>query len=38
VPNVIAGNRGFCNVNPTYVPAAAGPARHYVRRHQPKHS
>ena len=19
-PNVIAGNRGFCNINPTYVP------------------
>ena len=25
VPNVIAGNRGFCNVNPTYVPAAPAP-------------
>ncbi len=32
-PNVVAGNRGFCNLNPTYVPAAAAPAKHYVRRH-----
>ncbi len=38
VPNVIAGNRGFCNVNPTYRPAAAAPASHYVRRHHTKHS
>ena len=35
-PNVIAGNRGFCNHNPTYVPAAAAPpshAKHRVRKH-----
>ena len=38
VPNVIAGNRGFCNVNPTYVPAAVAPASHYARHHPPKHS
>lgn len=31
-PNVIAGNRGFCNINPTgpgpQPPAAATPRRH----------
>ena len=37
-PNVIAGNRGFCNVNPTYRPAMAAPARRSVRRHPAKHS
>ena len=37
-PNVVAGNRGFCNVNPTYRPVAAAPARHYVRHRAPKHS
>jgi len=37
-PNVIAGNRGFCNVNPTYKPAVAAPATHHVRRHAAKHS
>ncbi len=43
-PNVIAGNRGFCNVNPRYRPVASAPARHYVRHHPhvrhhpPKHS
>jgi len=36
-PNVVAGNRGFCNVNPRYTPAAAAPAKHYVRRHARKH-
>lgn len=37
VPNVIAGNRGFCNVNP-YGPgpnAAVQPVRHPPRRHKP---
>jgi len=36
VPNVIAGNRGFCNVNP-YGPGpnAAAPATH--RRHFKRH-
>jgi hypothetical protein len=39
VPNVIAGNRGFCNVNPYSAPAAstaAARARHqkkYVQQH-----
>ncbi|HUI13925.1 MAG TPA: DUF3551 domain-containing protein [Xanthobacteraceae bacterium] len=31
-PNVVAGNRGFCNLNPYYVPRPAAPlahARHY---------
>ncbi|MGC1778391.1 MAG: DUF3551 domain-containing protein [Xanthobacteraceae bacterium] len=31
-PNVVAGNRGFCNLNPTYRPAAAGGNR-YLHRH-----
>jgi hypothetical protein len=30
-PQVIAGNRGFCNLNPSWVPAAATPARHRKR-------
>ena len=31
VPNVIAGNRGFCNENPAYVarPPVRRPTRHY---------
>ena len=33
VPNVLAGNRGFCNVNPTYRPTAAAPATQHARRH-----
>lgn len=37
-PNVIAGNRGFCNVNPTYSPAAAASTKHYTRHRAPKHS
>jgi hypothetical protein len=29
IPHVIAGNRGFCNMNPSFVqPAAATPAKH----------
>lgn len=32
-PNVLAGNRGFCNENPAYVGAAA-PARKAARRHR----
>jgi hypothetical protein len=32
VPNVIAGNRGFCNINPGFVPpVSARPARHRKR-------
>lgn len=42
VPNVLAGNRGFCNINPTYgavtAPPIRHPVKHYVRRHTPKHS
>jgi hypothetical protein len=35
VPNVLAGNRGFCNNNPYYVPRRAVPAnaKHYPRHH-----
>ncbi|HZP78610.1 MAG TPA: DUF3551 domain-containing protein [Pseudolabrys sp.] len=33
VPNVIAGNRGFCNLNPGWEPRAA-PARHKRRHHR----
>jgi len=35
VPNVLAGNRGFCNHNPWYSPKAEAPRtrhRHRVRR------
>ncbi|MGC1778392.1 MAG: DUF3551 domain-containing protein [Xanthobacteraceae bacterium] len=33
-PNVVAGNRGFCNLNPYYVPPALHrePARRHKRR------
>ena len=39
VPNVLAGNRGFCNVNPTAAPATAGsrPRPHYRRHHPAYH-
>jgi hypothetical protein len=31
-PQIVAGNRGFCNLNPSWVPpAAAAPARHRKR-------
>jgi hypothetical protein len=36
VPNVIAGNRGFCNVNP-YGPGP-GPAASHQLRHKPRHT
>ena len=32
VPNVLAGNRGFCNHNPWYVPTTVAP-RTYRKRH-----
>ena len=28
VPNVLAGNRGFCNHNPWYVPKTVAPRTH----------
>jgi len=31
-PNVLAGNRGFCNPNPAYVGTVA-PRKRYARRH-----
>jgi hypothetical protein len=32
-PHVIAGNRGFCNINPSFVPpASAPPIKHRKRR------
>jgi hypothetical protein len=31
-PHVITGNRGFCNINPSFVPpASATPTRHRKR-------
>lgn len=39
-PNVIAGNRGFCNLNPYNVPQHAAPparVRHHLPRHVHKH-
>jgi hypothetical protein len=38
VPNVLAGNRGFCNVNPTYRPVAIAPASHAAHHHARNHS
>lgn len=37
-PTVVAGNRGFCNVNPTYRPAVAMPGKYHARRHHAKPS
>jgi hypothetical protein len=43
VPNVLAGNRGFCNLNPAPGPSTAaterayGYRRHHPTRHQPPH-
>jgi hypothetical protein len=34
VPHVIAGNRGFCNLNPSWTaPYPAATPRHYRKRH-----
>jgi uncharacterized protein DUF3551 len=33
VPNVLAGNRGFCNPNPSYS-GDTRPTKRYVRRHR----
>jgi hypothetical protein len=33
-PHVIAGDRGFCNINPGWAaPFPATPSRHYRKRH-----
>ena len=32
-PNVLAGNRGWCNPNPYFVPYAGTPNKHYRKRH-----
>jgi len=32
-PAVIAGNRGFCNLNPSWTPVSAAPVRHRKRHH-----
>jgi hypothetical protein len=34
-PNVIAGNRGFCNLNPWYAPMTIKPTKHR-KRHVPQ--
>ena len=36
-PTVVAGNRGFCNVNPHYVQPPAGPSPLRHRRHRRIH-
>ena len=36
VPNVLAGNRGFCNHNPAYTGAPA-PDRHRPKHHRKRH-
>ena len=32
-PNVLGGNRGWCNPNPYFVPYAAAPNKHSRKRH-----
>jgi hypothetical protein len=34
--NILAGNRGFCNPSPYYVPSAAGNTRSAKRRARPQ--
>jgi hypothetical protein len=36
-PNVIAGNRGFCQINPYYSPAPPYGARYVKRAHRHRH-
>ena len=36
-PNVIAGNRGFCQINPYYSPAPAYGAPYVKRAHRHRH-
>jgi Protein of unknown function (DUF3551) len=33
VPNVLAGNRGWCNLNPSFVPYNSTANQHYRKRH-----
>jgi hypothetical protein len=33
VPHILAGNRGFCNMNPSFVPPAAAPLAKHRRQH-----
>ena len=37
VPNVLAGNRGFCNNNPRWEPPAVRPRVHHRKRHARVH-
>ena len=37
VPNVIAGNRGFCNHNPYWEPPAVRPRAHHRKRRARAH-
>jgi len=37
VPNVLAGNRGFCNHNPYWEPPAVRPRAHHRKRHAHGH-
>ncbi len=38
VPNVLAGNRGFCNLNPAYYGGERPHRKHYARRrHRIRH-
>ena len=32
-PQVVAGNRGFCNINPAFVPPLAPPPPRHRKRH-----
>ena len=32
-PNILGGNRGWCNPNPYFVPYADAPNKHYRKRH-----
>ncbi len=34
IPNVLAGNRGFCNPNPAYHALEQPPRKHTRRRHK----
>ena len=36
-PNVLAGNRGWCNINPYFVPDGPTAHQHYRKRHARSH-